>query len=188
MSKVSISIEYAGLQLPIAKNEKGEDVTPLKPISDLFGLQWRGQYKKVTESTFLSRFLGISTVSMHHGSGQNREQICILLSRVEAFLVSINPNQVRAQGNESSADFLEQKIKEWINTIKDLEETRTTFDISHARSQEALRKQRATLSEIIRIKDNISNLEDKFALEYVVKQMAGELGIPYQSDLLEEQP
>jgi hypothetical protein len=60
MSKVTVSIQYAGLQLQIGKNERGQDVTPLKPISDLFGLVWRDQRKKVTESLFLSTYLGIS--------------------------------------------------------------------------------------------------------------------------------
>lgn len=46
MSKISISIEYAGLQLQIGKNEQGQDVTPLKPIADLFGLKWETQRKK----------------------------------------------------------------------------------------------------------------------------------------------
>ena len=32
MSKIVISIEYAGLQLQVAKNDQGEPVTPLKPM------------------------------------------------------------------------------------------------------------------------------------------------------------
>ena len=46
MSKILIAIEYAGLQLQIGKNEQGQDITPLKPISDLFGLEWERQRKK----------------------------------------------------------------------------------------------------------------------------------------------
>lgn len=121
MSKVSFIIEYAGLQLQIAKNEQGEDVTPLKPISDLFSLQWPRQYKKVTESELLSKYLGVCTVHMYHAGGQNREQTCILLSRVAAFLMSISPDSVRASGNETGADFLIEKLNEWADALHDYE-------------------------------------------------------------------
>jgi hypothetical protein len=185
MSKVTVSIQYAGLQLQIGKNERGEDVTPLKPISDLFGLQWRRQHKKVTESDYLGRFLGVCVVPMYHADGQKRDQICILLSRVAAFLMSINPEQVRAQGNVSSADFLEEKIKEWADALHDYEELGVAVNLNHLKTQEALRKQRASFAQMIGIKNKVSDASDRRALGHVVKQMAGELGIPYQLDLTE---
>jgi hypothetical protein len=152
MNKISFSIEYAGIQLPVAKNAGGQDVTPLKPISDLFGLQWRRQHKKVTESEFLSRFLGVCMVPMYHADGQKREQICILVSQVSYFLMNINLDQVRAQGNTSSADFLEEKITEWIAAIHDYESLGQAINLNHAKHVEALRKQRSSFAQMIGVK------------------------------------
>jgi P22_AR N-terminal domain len=187
MSKISIAIEYAGLQLQIGKNEQGQDVTPLKPIADLFGLEWKRQHKKVTESDYLNRFMGVCIVPMYHAGGQKREQTCILLSRVAAFLMSINPEQVRAQGNETGADYLEEKLHEWADALHDYEEIGAAINMNHARSLEALRKQRVSFAQMINIKNKTEELCDRRALGHVVKKMAEEIGIPYQSDLLEEQ-
>ena len=61
MSKVKFVIEYAGLQLLVLKNQSGEDVTPLKPISDLFGMSWEDQRKKVSNDAFRGKFMGTCT-------------------------------------------------------------------------------------------------------------------------------
>ena len=138
MSKITFSIAYAGLQLPIVQNEKGQDVTPLKPIADLFGLQWETQRKKVTGSGFLPRRLGTCTVSGHGAGGQIREQTCILLSRVAGYLMSINPDQVRVRGNADGADFLEQKIEEWDDALHEYEEVGVAVNLNHIKTQRLL--------------------------------------------------
>lgn len=186
MSKITFSIQYAGLQLQISKNQKGEDVTPLKPISDLFGLQWTKQHKKITSSQYLERFLGTCVVPMYHAGGQNRDQLCILVSRVAAFLMSINPDQVRAQGNANGADFLEQKINEWADALHDYEEVGIAINMNHVKAQEMLRKQRASFAQMIGLKNKTAELVDRQALAQVAKQMAEEIGVHYQLDLIEE--
>ena len=137
MSKVTFSIQYAGLELQVIKCATGAEVVPLKPISDVFGLQWETQRKKVTGSDFLARRLGTCTVPGHGAGGQIREQTCILLSRVAAYLMGINPDQVRIQGNASGADFLEQKIQEWDDALHDYEELGVAINLNHHRVQGA---------------------------------------------------
>lgn len=186
MSKIAFTIQYAGLTLQIGKNANGDDVTPLKPISDLFGLQWEVQREKITKSEFLSRFFGICTPLMGGAGDQKREQNCILLSRVAAFLMSINPERVRAVGNIDGADFLEAKITEWADALHDYEELGLAVNLNHAKSQEALRRQRTSFAQMIGIKNKTACIEDRQALGQVVKQMAQELGIPYQIYLSEQ--
>lgn len=186
MNKIAFTIQYAGLQLQVGKNANGDDVTPLKPISDLFGLEWERQRKKVADSDYLSRFMGVCTVHMYCADGQNREQTCILLSRVASFLMSINPEKVRAAGNINGADFLEAKITEWADALHDYEELGLAVNLNHIKTQEALRKQRASFAHMIGIKNKTACMEDRQALGQVVKQMAQELGIPYQTDLSEQ--
>lgn len=185
MSKITLSIEYASLTLPIYKNERGEDVTPLKPISDLFGFRWEIQRTKVTQSAYLSRFLGVCTLLKGGAGDQKREQTCILVSRVAAFLMSINPDRVRANGNESGADFLEEKIEEWADALHDYEELGVAINLNHVKAQEVLRKQRASFAQMIGVKNRTAALSDRQALSHVIGQMADELDVPYQPDLID---
>lgn len=184
MSKVSFNIEYAGLQLQIAKNASGEDVTPLKPISDLFGFKWEIQRKKVTESKFLASYLGTCTPLMGVVNGQKREQTCILLSRVAAFLMSINPDRARANGNESGADFLEEKLNEWADALHDYEafgvaikgQKNTEAQLELARINSAIR--------LIAAKSRTKSDKDRQAIEAMQGVLAKHIGIPFQADLI----
>jgi len=46
MHKVSLNLNFAGVMLPVAQDDQGRDIVPLKPISDIFGLKWRTQARK----------------------------------------------------------------------------------------------------------------------------------------------
>ncbi|WP_290906271.1 hypothetical protein [Aquabacterium sp.] len=192
MTKIIISIQYAGLTLPVVKNEAGEDCTPLKPISDLFGLRWRDQRQKVTGSAYMARFLGLS---QRENDGLSAFQVgisppvpapelFIRLDRVAAFLMSINPDKVHAAGNVDGAKFLAEKHEEWADAVHDYEELGIAVNLNHARAQEAMRKQRAAFAQMIGVRNKTENKADRDAIGAVVKQMAGELGVSYQPDLL----
>jgi hypothetical protein len=185
MSKISFTIEYAGLQLQIIKNEQGKDVTPLKPIADLFGLDWETQRQKVSNSAYYAKFYGTCTGSCLGSDGQKREQTCILLSRVAAYLQSLNPEMIRAKGNENGADFLEAKQTEWADALHDYEDLGVAVNLNHIKTQEILLKQRMGLAKVMAIKNQTQGKEDRQMLGHVIQQMAGELGVSYQPDLLE---
>lgn len=185
MSKITFNIEYAGLQLLVGKNERGEDVTPLKPISDLFGLRWDRQRDKVTKSAHFGKFLGVCTLHMWGADGQKREQNCILVSRVAAFIMTISPDAVRAQGNESAADFLEQKLNEWADALHDYEEVGVAFNLNHVRMQEYRLKADRSLAQIIAIKNKTEPKSDRNLLEQMIRAQAKEAGHVYQPDLLD---
>jgi hypothetical protein len=182
---VVVSIHYAGLWLPVVKNAQGEDCVPLKPIVELFGLRWQRQRQKVTDSPFLSRHFGVCDIHMYTESPQNQGETCILLSRVAAFILSINPDRVRAAGNAAAADFLERKLEEWADALHDYESLGVAVNLSHARAQETVRKQRAAFAQMIAVKNRAADPSDRQALSRVIGQMANELGIPYQPDLLD---
>lgn len=46
MKHVVMSLQFADVLLPITKDSAGRDVVPLKPISDVFGLDWSTQKRK----------------------------------------------------------------------------------------------------------------------------------------------
>lgn len=184
MSKVSFIIEYAGLQLQIAKNASGEDVTPLKPISDLFGVQWEAQRRKITDTTFYNSYFGVCTPTLWGAGGQKREQTCILLSRVAAYLMTLNPTLVRAKGNESGADFLEEKLNEWADALHDYEafgvaikgQKNTEAQLELARINSAIR--------LIAAKSRTKSDKDRQAIEAMQGVLAKHIGIPFQADLI----
>ena len=197
MSRISFTISYAGLQLQVAKNEQGENATPLKPLSDLFKLSWADQKKKIGKNlatcggdippagTYFSRRLGVCTVQMYGADGQKREQNCILLSRVAAFLMSINPDKVRAQGNISGADFLEAKITEWDDALHDYEEIGVAVNLNHVKHREFLIKQQRFVAQLIAIKNKTEPANDRKLLEQMIGSGAKESGLVYQPDLID---
>jgi hypothetical protein len=184
-SSITISINYAGMQLPVVKNERGEDCTPLKPIVDLFGIQWEGQRRKVTSNPFLTEFLGVCTPSGWGAGGQKREETCILLSRVAAFLFSINPELVRSKGNETAADFLKQKLEEWADALHDYEELGIAIKSNHFDADENLRKKRIAVVTLINAKSKTATLADRKLLEQIIAKAASEIDASYQPDLLD---
>ncbi len=183
MSKVIFSISYAGLTLPVVQNAQGKDCTPLKPISDLFGFKWEEQRKKVTNGEYLSRYLGTCTLDIRGAGDQNREQTCILLKRVAAYLMGINPDKVRAAGNVGGAKFLEEKQEEWADALHDYEEIGFAANLNHERHQELIRKKRMALVSLIGAKNRTAGAGDRGVLTCSIAALAAELGIPYQPDL-----
>lgn len=114
-SMIHLELEFSGALLPVETNEQGHQVVPLKPIVEVIGLHWQTQMEKV-QGAYLKRRLG-TCIQPSLYAGQQREMVCIRLDRVAAYLNTINPDMVRAQGNQASADFLEAKHQEWDNLI-----------------------------------------------------------------------
>ena len=186
MSKITFQIEYAGLQLTIGKNERGEDVTPLKPIvTEVLGLNWTTQYEKVTKSTFLMRELGVCIPLKGYADDQKREQICIKLDRVAYYLMTINPDRVRANGNISGAEYLEAKISEWADALHDYEEMGVAFNLNHFKMQEFRMKTDRFIAQVIAIKNKTEPKNDRALLEQMILSRAKETGYPYQPDLID---
>lgn len=182
MSKVAFSIEYAGLTLPVIKHATGEEVVPLKPIADLFGLSWTDQHKRITDSAHLSEYLGVCMGDIPH-AGQRREQTCILLSRVAAYLMTLNPEKIKAAGNEDGARYLIEKQNEWADALHDYELLGVAVNLNHAKAQDALRRQRSAFFSAIGVLNKTSGAAERHAITRVIGQMATELGVPYQHEL-----
>lgn len=177
---VRLSLDFAGVLLPEAKGEHGHDVVPLKPITEVFGLEWERQRKKVQNG--IKRRLGTCTVQMY-GEDQRREMVCIRLDRVAAYLNSLNPEQVRAGGNESGADFLEAKQEEWDNLIHQYESRHGMF-ASHEQREIATRSRKVRdFLAVAKEKRVTEDGKDRQVLGDLMRDMAGDLGFPYQEEL-----
>lgn len=175
MNNITLTIEYAGMSIQVTKNERGEDVTPLKPFVDMLGLRWDRQRDKVTKSAFYSRYLGVCTLHMWGADGQKREQNCILVSRVAAFLMSISPDSVRAAGNAGSADFLEAKLNEWADALHALETYGIAFKKNH-------RELRSDLQGLFKTRTLAQTKAEKVAITSLIADTFAELGHPLEED------
>lgn len=202
MKHITICIEYAGLSLPVVKNEKGIELVPLKPISDLFGLQWKRQYLK-TKEDWTARFLGVCVVPMYHAGDQNsgnlgvcigltpyageqkREMVCIRLDRVAAYLMTLSPAKIRAAGNASGADFLEARLNEWADALHDYETLGAAVNPRHSTAQATARAANAAV-KLIRAKALAASRPDRLLIDGLLQQIAAESGLPYQPDMLGE--
>lgn len=183
MKHITISIEYAGLTLPVVKNEEGIELVPLKPVSDIFGLDWKNQYRKVTDE-WPARYLGVCMGVIAHAGDQKREMVCIRLDRVAAYLMTINPDRVRAAGNTTGADFLEARLNEWADALHDYETLGTAVNERHLAGQATLRAANAAV-KLIRAKALAASAADRGLIDGLLKNLSRENGIPYQPEFLE---
>ena len=151
MKHIAISIEYAGLTLPVVKNDGGVECVPMKPIAELFGLQWNAQHVKLQEE-WKAEFLGTCITDIRDAAGQIRQMVCIRLDRVAAYLLSLNPVKIRAAGNESGAAFLKAKLNEWADALHDYETFGSAHNPRHADALLAMRRANA-IANVAKIKD-----------------------------------
>ncbi len=179
---VSMNLEFAGVVLPVAQDENGRDVVPLKPIAEVFGLEWARQFRRIQELG-TARRMGTCVVPMYN-AGQAREMVCIRLDRVAAWLNTLNPERVRAAGNADGADFLEAKQTEWDDLLHAYElERGGVFATQAARSAAARERQMRLLYTGLKLKNATGDARDRQVLTKLCEQTAAELGVPYQPEL-----
>jgi len=177
MKHIAIYIEYAGLTLPVVKNPQAVEVVPIKPISDLFGLRWESQRVKLQDS-WMNEFLGVCTLDIRGAGDQKREQTCIRLDRVAAFMMSLNPAKIHAAGNEEGAAFLKAKLTEWADALHDYE----TFGVAHnPRNADAQLAQRRcdVILRAMRQHARTKTTAERTLLEAMLSSLAAEAGLPY---------
>ncbi|HMV53614.1 MAG TPA: phage antirepressor N-terminal domain-containing protein [Rhodocyclaceae bacterium] len=179
---VSMNLEFAGVVLPVAQDENGRDVVPLKPIAEVFGLKWDVQRVRVSRPEMVRR-MGTCTPVIR-GADQAREMVCIRLDRVAAWLNTLNPERVRAAGNADGADFLEAKQTEWDDLLHAYElERGGVFATQAARSAAARERQMRLLYTGLKLKNATGDARDRQVLTKLCEQTAAELGVPYQPEL-----
>lgn len=171
---------------PIVKASEGE-IAPagescpgnFNGAGSTWGVESNGAGFDNDEQLYYSRRLGICLTSLYF-AGQTREMVCIRLDRVTAWLYTINPLRVRAAGNIGAADYLEQKHIEWDNLLNEYEGATGTFG-KQAQSESTGRAAAMRMFiALSREKRATAHESDRTALDQLSKQVAEELGIPYQ--------
>ncbi|MFP3915609.1 phage antirepressor N-terminal domain-containing protein [Thiohalorhabdus sp.] len=177
-----LDLNFAGETLPVTQSGDGHDVVPLKPITDLFGLGWERQRKKVNEE-FPAKLYGAVTVPLYGGTPYT----AIRLDRVQIFLARLSPSQIRAGGNKAGADYLEEKIEEWADVLHQYEVARGTFTGQAVRQQAQQAKERdirlkewKELRALVKERRSAKEGWEYRQLDRMVKELAEETGLPLE--------
>ncbi|WP_457971094.1 phage antirepressor N-terminal domain-containing protein [Acinetobacter calcoaceticus] len=90
LSYIPQIVSFHGTELYIVEHE-GQPYTPMKPIVDAMGLDWKSQFVKLKDR-FSSTMVEITTVAQ---DGKCRLMICLPVRKLAAWLYSIHANKVR---------------------------------------------------------------------------------------------
>lgn len=168
-TKINGIFHFHGLNLPIWTQDK-QDFVPLKPITDLIGIQWQ-RAKKSLESEYKTQFYQFCLIVPPPIAGlgilKYKETACILLKKVHFYLAQINPERIQANGNIEAAQFLTQLHDEWAQALHDYESYGAAFKSNH----------QSNLKELLIMRKNAVGTE-KQRLTFLIEQQLDEMGCP----------
>lgn len=91
MSTHTLTVPFHGAALLIVDVD-GQPYTPIKPIIDAIGLDWKTQYRKLLANQTRWSTMVIKTIVA--ADGKLREMLCLPLRKLAGWLVTISPNRV----------------------------------------------------------------------------------------------
>nr|WP_082120826.1 phage antirepressor N-terminal domain-containing protein [Moellerella wisconsensis] len=98
----TINVPFHGDNLFIV-NHNGQPYVPMKPIVEGMGLDWMGQYRKLTQ-----RFSkGIEEMSIPTKGG-DQSMICLALRKLTGWLHTISPNKVKPEIRDKVIQYQEE--------------------------------------------------------------------------------
>lgn len=84
----------------------GIPYTPMKPIVEGMGLDWKAQHRKLTQNRrFASTMVSLTMVAE---DGKQREMSCLPLRKLPGWLTSINATQVRPEIRETVESYQDE--------------------------------------------------------------------------------
>lgn len=98
----TISVPFHGSELYVV-NHNGEPYTPMKPIVEGMGMDWKSQYVKLTQR-FAKGMVEITIPT----AGGIQKMICLALRKLAAWLNTISPNKVKPQIRDRVIQYQEE--------------------------------------------------------------------------------
>ncbi len=98
----TINVPFYGNSLFVVEHN-GEAYTPMKPIVEGMGLDWKSQHKKISQR-FYKGMVEITIPSV----GGIQSMICLALRKLAAWLNSISPNKVRPEIRDNVIRYQEE--------------------------------------------------------------------------------
>lgn len=103
-SACTINVPFYGSELYVV-NHNGEPYTPMKPIVEGMGMDWKSQFIKIKQRF---RSCVVEITMQLPGDGQRRSVICLALRKLAAWLNTISPNKVRPEIRERVIRYQEE--------------------------------------------------------------------------------
>lgn len=99
--KSQITVPFHSSNLIIV-DHNGEPYTPMRPIVEGMGLDWKTQYRKLTSNKKRWNMVIMTTVALDN---KQRESTCIPLRKLFGWLQTIQPNRVRVDIRDTVIEF-----------------------------------------------------------------------------------
>ncbi|MEF4119939.1 phage antirepressor N-terminal domain-containing protein [Escherichia coli] len=100
----TINVPFHGAELYVV-NHNGEPYTPMKPVVEGMGLDWKTQFRKL-QQRFKSCMVEM-TIQLP-GDTQRRLVICLALRKLAGWLQTISPNKVRPEIRDKVIQYQEE--------------------------------------------------------------------------------
>ncbi|HIF2382879.1 TPA: phage antirepressor N-terminal domain-containing protein [Salmonella enterica] len=149
-TECTINVPFYGSELYVV-HHNGEPYTPMKPIVEGMGMDWKSQFIKLKQR-FKTCVVDI-TIQLP-GANQRRSVICLALRKLAAWLNTISPNKVRPEIRERVIRYQEE-----CDDV--LYEYWTKGQVTNPRKSE-------------------TNVDDRTPLRGLVNRIMGKTGIHYQ--------
>ncbi|HHX1453085.1 TPA: phage antirepressor N-terminal domain-containing protein [Salmonella enterica] len=88
----TITVPFHGSALYVV-NHNGEPYTPMKPIVEGMGMDWKTQFRKISHR-FKSTVVEMTIVA---ADGKSRQMVCLPLRKLAGWLQTISPNKVKPE-------------------------------------------------------------------------------------------
>ncbi|WP_174891535.1 phage antirepressor N-terminal domain-containing protein [Candidatus Williamhamiltonella defendens] len=97
-----INVPFHGDDLYVV-NHNGEPYTPMKPIVEGMGMDWKSQFRKLNQ-----RFTKGMVILTIPSSGDAQETACLPLRKLAGWLQTINPNKVKSEIRDKVVQYQEE--------------------------------------------------------------------------------
>jgi len=177
-------IPFHGILISVVEHN-GTDYIPLKPIVELLGTQWKTAREKAffgdNKELFGTCELNEPIFNTFHTPRGAKKAVFILLEAGEMYLMKTNTNQIRKNGNASTADYLLKLQKEWRKALHDYQNK------GIAVKSKSL-DQKKELKELFNARKLATKPAEKEALSKMIEHQMAELGYPLTPDPQGELP
>lgn len=101
MSTINVAI-INGISLQVVADER-EQLVAVKPVCEILGVDYPGQFAKLKEHPLYSSVIGLSSTT--GADGKTYEMVCLPLRYFPSWLFSINPNNVKEEVRENLMEY-----------------------------------------------------------------------------------
>lgn len=172
-------IRFHGLTLLVVEHA-GTQYVPLKPLSDLAGIDWRNTKKGMNQEEnvklFGAKWLERPVFASEGGDiTPTPEVLYIQLDRARMYLARINTARMKAHGNVDAAEMLLALQIEWAEALHAYESNGLAIKKGH-------KEARAELIGLIKARGTAPTPAEREALTTLIRDTFADLGVTLPAD------